>query len=441
MVKRYGVLMTAVLLLASAAHAEERESCKLCGMYIDLYQATSATLTSRDGSMEKTCGVADMLRMVTDTGGPGDFSSVTVHDWASGSEVAAANAVYVVGSDKVPDMIPNFIAFASEDAARAFRAEHGGEILTFDQALQAISPMGMTMPNRVLSAVPQPKGSSNIGIGFMAMKMDDLKMGDDDVSIAEFNALTGKRMAPKEMESSAVMVMANYGFTDTLSLMAKIAYLDKEMTTDIWLPSGMHTDRVRDNDGISDLDLKLRYNLWRDAYYSKFVTVMANVTLPTGDFDTEYANATTNMPGLQTGTGSFGMGGGLLGSLRFGDFWLHGELSYLYNPENDDDYDFGDIAKLGMAVHYTPNYDVMVGLELDATDTSKNEFNGITMDNSGGEAVTLTAVGSWRFLSALGGNFTINGSYGRPLYQDVNWYGLETDYAASGMLTFTYRFK
>lgn len=441
MVKKYKVIMTAVLMLTSIAQAGERESCKLCGMFIDRYLATSAIITNKDGMVEKTCGVADMLRLVTDSGGPGAFSSVNVHDWTSGREVAAADAIYVVGSDRVPDMIPNFIAFANEGDAQAFQAEHGGEVLSFDQSLQAISPMGMTMPNRVLSAVPQPKGASNLGIGYMTMKMGDLKMGSDEVSIEQFNAVTGRRMAPKEMESSATMVMANYGFTDQLSLMARIAYLEKTMTSDIWLPSNMHTDREKENDGIGDLDLKLRYNLWRDNYYSKFITVMANATLPTGDFDTEYANATTNMPGLQTGTGSFGVGGGLLGSLRFGDFWIHGELSFLVNPENDDEYDFGDIAKLGMAVHYTPNYDVMLGLELDATNVGKNDFNGATMENSGGEALTLTAVGSWRFLSALGGNFSLSGSYGQPLYQDVNWYGLETDYVASCMLTFTYRFR
>lgn len=441
MTRKAVVFIVAVLMLASTSQAAERESCQLCGMYIDLYQKTSAIVTTKAGQVEKTCGCADMLRLVTDAGGPDAFTAVIVHDWASGREIAAADATYVVGSDLVPDMIPNIIAFADEGEAKAFIAEHGGALLTFNQALQAISPMGMTMPNRVLSAVPQPKGASNFGVGYMTMEMDNLKMGSDDVSIAQFNAATGRMVAPKEMESSGVMMMANYGITDVLSLTAKIASVEKTMISDVKLPSGMHVERERENSGITDLDLKLRYNLWRDDYYSKFFTVMANVTLPTGDFDTEFANATTNMPGLQLGTDSINLGGGLLGSLRFGDFWVHTELSFLVNPENDDNYDFGDVAKLGAALHYTPNYDVMIGVELDATDTGKNEFNGVTMENSGGQAVTLTAVGSWRFLSALGGNFTVSGSYGQPLYQDVNWYGLETDYAATAMLNFTYRFK
>ncbi len=438
--KKTGVLIAVALMVASTVQGEERESCKLCGMYIDLYQKTSAKITTGGGAVEKTCGGADMLRMVADAGGASAFSSVIVHDWVSGKEIAAKDATYVIGSNLVPDMIPNIIAFADKNEAKTFMTEHGGADLTFDQALQAIAPMGMTMPNRVLSAVPQPKGSSNIGVGYMAMKMDNLKMGSDDVSVAQFKAATPAtvKAIPKKMESSGTMMMANYGITDELSLAAKIAYLDKTMTSAMRLNG---KEKVTENEGISDLDLKLRYNLWRDNYYSKFVTLMGNATLPTGDFDTAYANATTNMPGLQTGTGNVNLGGGVLGSASFGDFWVHGELSYLVNTENSDNYDFGDVAKAGIALHYTPNYDVMLGLELDATDTGKNEFNGVTMENSGGQAVTLTAVGSWRFLSAFGGNFTMSGSYGRPLYQDVNYYGLETDYAATGMLNYTYRFQ
>lgn len=436
MFKKYGMFAVVAVLAASTVQAAEREGCKLCGMYIDQYQKTSAIITAKDGTVERTCGGADMLRLVADAGGADAFSSVIVHDWASGKEIAAADATYVIGSDLVPDMIPNIIAFADESSANAFIAEHGGAVLTLSQALQSISPMGMTMPNRVNSAVPPPKGSMSVGAGYMSMKMDNLKMGSNDVSVAQFKASTPMTVAmiPKKMESSGPMVMANYGITDRLALTAKISDLDKTMTSEMKM-NGM--ERVTKNSGITDLDLKLRYNLWRDNYYSKFITLMANTTLPTGDFDTDYIS----MHGLQMGTGSINLGAGVLGSMRFGDFWLHGELSHLVNRENGNDYDFGDATKLGAALHYTPTYDVMLGLELDATDTGKNEFKDIARDNSGGRAVSLTAVASWRFLSALGGNFNLNGSYGAPLYQDVNWYGLEADYAATVMLNFSHRFN
>lgn len=437
MVKKYGVVLAAAVMLASAAQAGEREGCRLCGMYIDQYQATSAIVTGKDGRVEKTCGGADMLRLVADAGGIEAFASVLVHDWASGKEIAAAEATYVIGSDLVPDMIPNIIAFADQDGAKKFISEHGGQTLTFSQALLAVSPMGMTMPNRVNSAVPPPKGSVGVGAGYMGMAKDDLMMGSDKVSSAQFLAATGGLsplpMIPKKMEASGPMLMANYGLTDRLSVTAKISDLDKIMTSTMRNGSA---EKVTKHKGVTDLELKAVYNLWRDDYYSKFVSLMGNLTLPTGDFDTTYRT----MPGLQLGTGSVNLGGGLLGSLRFGDFWLHGEASYLANRENGDDYEFGDVTKLGAALHYTPNYDLMLGLELDATETGKNENFGVKVQNSGGRAVMLTGVASWRFLSAFGGNFSLNGSYGLPLYEDVNLYGLGTDYAATAMLNFKHRF-
>ena len=83
----------------------------------------------------------------------------------------------------------------------------------------------------------------------------------------------------------------------------------------------------------------------------------------------------------------------------------------------------------------------MLGLELDATDTGKNENFGVKVQNSGGRVIMLTGVASWRCLSAFGGNFSLNGSYGLPLYEDVNLYGLGTEYVATAMLNFKHRFN
>lgn len=443
MFKRYGLaLLGMVCLWSTAALAEEREGCKLCGMYIAQYQATAATVQTKGGTTEKTCGAADMLRLVTDAGGPDAFAAITVRDWPTGKELPAATAAYVIGGDLVPDMIPNIIAFADEQGAKAFMAEHGGQMLTFSQALLAVSPMGMTMPTRVNSAVPSTGGSMGLGAGYMDMVMDELKMGSDEVDRGQFLAATTamgiRPNIPRKMESSGSMVMASYGITDRLALSGKISDLRKTMTSEM-RPMGMGVGRemITKHNGISDLELKLIYNLWRDDYYSKFVSVMGNATLPTGDFDVAYRL----MPGLQLGTGDINVGTGLLGSLRFSDFWLHGEVSYLANRKNRDHYKFGDVAKLGLALHYTPTYDLMFGVELDGTDTGNNENNGLKVANSGGRALTLTGVANWRFLSLLGGNLSLSGSYGAPLYQDVNLYGLGTDYAATAMLTFRRRLE
>ena len=53
----------------SPGETHKREGCRVCRMYVDQYQKTAAELILKDGTIEHTCGVACMLREVTDAGG------------------------------------------------------------------------------------------------------------------------------------------------------------------------------------------------------------------------------------------------------------------------------------------------------------------------------------------------------------------------------------
>ena len=419
-----------------AADAAERQSCHLCGMYIDQYQHTAALLIDKDGKETATCGVADMIRFIEDSGGPDAFTSIKVVDWDTEQRIDADSATYVIGSDLVPDMVPNIIAFSTKEAAEKFIDEHGGAIMNFTQALLSISPMGMTMPTRINQAVTPPKGAFGVGAGYMYMNMDDLMVGSDSVSFAEYRTQTGNTMGPKEMTSKGPMFMLSYGITDKLATSIKAGYQKKEMVMQMFM-MGNTTNRTTKSSGMTDTDVNLRYNLWRDTYYSKFFSLMGGLTLPTGDYD---ENLRT-MPGLQLGIDTVGYYGGLLGSARYGNFWFHTEASYTIKPENNDDYDFGDVAKIGIAAHYTPNPNFMIGLETDYTDTDKNSYNGVDVDNSGGKKAILAIVSSWRFITAFGGNLNLKVTAGVPYYEDVNAYGLGTNYFANVMISFNRRIK
>jgi len=428
----HSLILLLTLSTATVAAGAERQACHLCGMYIDQYQHTAALLTDKNGTETATCGVADMIRFIEDSGGPDAFASIKVVDWNTEQKINADQATYVIGSDLIPDMIPNVIAFGSKDAAEQFISEHGGGLMSFTQALLSISPMGMTMPTRVNTAVTSPKGAMGIGVGYMYMNMDDLMIGDESVSTSEFASEVNPMMGPKEMTSEGEMFMLGYGITDKLSTMIKTAHLKKEMVMDRYKMGDTVTTR---SSGMTDTDVSLRYNVWRDTYYSKFISVLGGVTLPTGDFD----NDLRNQSGLQLGIGTVGYYGGLLASARYGDFWFHSEASYSYKPENDDDYDFGDTAKIGIAAHYTPNPNFMIGLETDYTVTGKNEDDGSKVDNSGGKKAMVAVISSWRFLTALGGNFNLKVTAGVPYYEDVNAYGLGGNYFANAMISFKRR--
>ncbi len=77
--------------------------------------------------------------------------------YPSGEFVSASEAAYVVGSnlhlcagdmtqrDRAGDIyrllwdrcMPSLLAFTTEDEAKSFRRQHGGEVLTFAQALES----------------------------------------------------------------------------------------------------------------------------------------------------------------------------------------------------------------------------------------------------------------------------------------------------------------
>jgi nitrous oxide reductase accessory protein NosL len=427
-----------ILLIAfsavTAVDASERQSCHLCGMYIDHYQHTATLLTDINGQETATCGVADMIRFIEDSGGPDAFTSIQVVAWDSSQKIDASSAVYVIGSDLVPDMVPNIIAFSTKEAAEQFIDEHGGSIMNFTQALLSISPMGMTMPTRINQAVTPPRGALGVGVGYMYMNMDDLMIDSDSVSFAEYRTRTGNTMGPKEMTSKGPMFMLSYGISDKLATSIKTGYQEKEMVMQMFM-MGNTTNKTTKSSGMTDTDINLRYNLWRDTYYSKFFSLMGGLTLPTGDYD---ENLRT-MPGLQLGIDTVGYYGGVLASARYGNFWFHTEASYTIKPENNDDYDFGDVAKIGIAAHYTPNPNFMIGLETDYTDTDKNSYNGVDVDNSGGKKAILAIISSWRFLTAFGGNLNLKVTAGVPYYEDVNAYGLGGNYFVNAMLSFKRR--
>jgi nitrous oxide reductase accessory protein NosL len=400
---------------AIAQTGGHRESCEVCGMYIDVFHDTSCELALKDGETLKTCGVACMLRIVNDRGGPDAFKSITVHDWEGKETVPAKDATYVIGSRVVPDMIPNVIAFAGRETAESFQAKEGGEILDFNQALLSISPMGLTMPTRIKPAALPPRGAFGAGLGYMYMVMDEVKLGSNSEDPDDFIKRPGQKMGPKKMTSSGEMIMFNYGLLENLAVGLNASYLEKKM--EMYKMGGKVTDTTR-NSGFGDIGLNLRYNLWKNPYYSKFFSLLAETTIPTGDFDEDFIT----MPGLQLGTGAFTFTGGLLFSHREGNFWFHYLTSYTTKFENSDEYKFGDRIFAGAAAHYTPNYDLLLGLEADASYTEKDEYRGEKIGNTGGYRSNITAVADYKFLTVLGGSFSLRLTGGIPVYEDLNHY-------------------
>ncbi|MDD1622046.1 MAG: nitrous oxide reductase accessory protein NosL [Methylococcaceae bacterium] len=436
---------------ASLEAPRKRETCKVCGMYIDEYIKSAAELTYKDGSKAFTCGVACMLREVEDAGGISAFQSVKVHDWVSGNLVDAETATYVVGSKVIPDMVPNYIAFANRSEAEAFAVKEGGDVIGFNIAYEDISPVGTTAPFRLRTAVTPGAGNFSVGMVYGYTTKDSVKNGSGSSDPTQF--IYGNRAQPQAPHDSHVHMQAltvNYSPTDNLALFMNIPWFERRASTLTQSAANQpraFNETLAEENGIGDIAIEGRYNFWRSTRWDKFASLLLGVSLPTGEFNGDrtrsapLSTATFNRylvsrsAGMQLGKDTATFTGGLLYSERWKDFWLHLSALHTVNPENGYQFKYGDVTTGGLALHYTPNYDLMLGVEIDSSYTQKNEDLGYQVGNSGGVVTNLAFVGDYRFLNAFGGNFKLRGSVGLPIYEDLNSLRVVTNRNTGAFLT------
>lgn len=438
--------MTPVVVTPHEHEHGERPSCRVCGMWIDQYIKTAGYIVYKNDDKQYTCGVACLLREVEDAGGISELKSAQVTDWVSGKLVDAETATYVVGSKVIPDMLPNYIAFADRAEAEAFQAKEGGEIMEFGTAFQDSSPVGTTAPFRIRTAVTPGAGNFSVGMVYGYNEKNSVKNGSNGIDPGEFiQGNRGQAQAPDSVEIHSQAITFNYSPTDSLALFMNIPMAERRThTLSQTAPNTTQrfSETVADESGIGDIALEGRYNFWHSTRYDQFASLLLGTSLPTGDFDgTRAFNArvgrdlVARSPALQSGKEVATFTAGLLYSQRWKDIWLHASAMHTVNPENDQKFKFGDVTTGGLALHYTPNYDLMLGIELDASYTQKNQDMGYNVGNSGGVVTNLAFVGDYRFLNAFGGNFKLRGSVGLPIYEDLN--SQRIDYVSNGQRTLT----
>lgn len=405
-------------------HAAKGAGCEVCGMYIEVFRRTACEIVFADGNREDFCGVACALRRINEYLGMAQVKSASATDWDTQEAVPLDRAVLVVDSDQTPDMIPNLIAFRSEAAASAFREKHGGQLISLERALATISYQGMTMPFRITPAATPPARVLSIGAMGGYMLKNRILDGDQEKSAGD--VLKTRQKTPKKMESTLTGATIGYGFTDDIYGDISVPYYWKRLTVE--KKTGEET--AFQTEGYGDLALSARWRFYHDELYDKHLALVLRGSLPTGEFSEE----NRDRPGLQLGTGGVGLGGGLLYSQHIGLFWLHAAAEYLYNFENSRDYKFGDVAKGGLALHFTPSTRTMIGLEFDASKTLKNESDGQTVADTGVEGVYGSLVAQQRLAMFWGGNFDLRAMFGVPIYERVEGIQLgETFHAAAGV--------
>lgn len=118
------------------ADVQEHTSCKYCGMDRGKFAHSRMLITYDDGTAVGTCSIhcaaLDLALNIDKTP-----KSIQVGDFNTKELIDAEAASWVIGGDRMGVMTKQAKwAFASEDAAKAFIKEHGGQMASFGASME-----------------------------------------------------------------------------------------------------------------------------------------------------------------------------------------------------------------------------------------------------------------------------------------------------------------
>lgn len=128
--------------LAAAQPIEAGDSCHVCGMLIGEHPGPKGeAFLDRQGEALKFCSTMDLFAFLKQPENETRLSHAYVHDigvtpWGEPSDEAfirAEEAWYVVGHDRRGAMGHTLASFAEQADAEAFRDEHGGELVAYEE--------------------------------------------------------------------------------------------------------------------------------------------------------------------------------------------------------------------------------------------------------------------------------------------------------------------
>ena len=131
------VLLVLVLGQVSSAFSGEREGCLLCGMHLSDYSHVKYTIIDTEGKTYVTCGVQCGLLLTLNL--KTKFKSATMTDLFSHKTIASDKGWYIFKSSVITDMAPGLIGFADKFQAENFIKGYGGELISYEQALEKAS--------------------------------------------------------------------------------------------------------------------------------------------------------------------------------------------------------------------------------------------------------------------------------------------------------------
>lgn len=127
-------LIVVFLTFIPLAYADKVERCLVCGMDVSKYTHVKYVVTTTDGKEYTTCGVQCGLTLHLRL--KNNFKSATATDLISHRTVDAKKAFYVYKSSVITDMAPGFISVCTKANAEKFANGFGGQVVTYNDALE-----------------------------------------------------------------------------------------------------------------------------------------------------------------------------------------------------------------------------------------------------------------------------------------------------------------
>lgn len=133
--KHYSLLFLFLIffILASDLSAWAVERCIVCGMDVSKYPHTRYVIETTEGKKYVTCGVQCGLTLHLRFGDK--WKSGSAADLLSNRPFDVKKGFYVYKSSVITDMAPGFIAFKSRVNAEKFAKGFGGQVVTYEEAL------------------------------------------------------------------------------------------------------------------------------------------------------------------------------------------------------------------------------------------------------------------------------------------------------------------
>ncbi len=368
------VMLIAGLMAGTATAAdmtvESPKSCDICGMNRQTFARSRTVILYEDGSSLGFCSInctAAELRK----NGYKLVKSLMVADQTTSELTDARTATWVMGGN-LPGVMTSQAkwAFTKADAARQFVTQHGGRIVTFDEAMKAAyeeagkstgHDHSMHMgpgANMVFNPAfgddiyhTHPADMWMVNYKFMHMGMNGLKDGSTSQSLEAVSPPTGKpryMMTPTDMTMDMQMLMIMYGVTDRVTVMGMGNYVANSMNMVMNMNNGMGnmTQAPMRTSGFADTELRGIYKI------SESFNGSLGITLPTGDIrqEIEMMGMKFRAPyDMQLGSGTFDLKPALTYSAVSGDVLWNwgGQAGYTYHlGRNDAGYSLGDSLKL-----------------------------------------------------------------------------------------------